>query len=1478
MACSIIRNKKTGEVVRVNASNGKESLLYNDILKQESNKEDALKAWAQVYTPTFKEWEKSATQVELDTNGEPTLSTLNDYISTRGISEEIVPIEVEFEVTEKQKAVQDKIKQTKAGIRKVESNEPVDPLLADSEEASNYYEVKQPDGTWKRIEKRVTDRVKAWYRNKFGTKKFTEFETKFNEIKRKFGVEGHKDLEEIHDRFYNKDGTKKQTPDPRPAKFNVTSQAMYSQLEKYYVDTVNSLPKGTLVFSEVMIYDPKIQEAGTIDFLAVDPEGKTTILDWKFMYVSEKETDVPWYKQGAYDVQIGRYKQMLQENYDVKSFGKMRAIPFLMEFAFSKDKLPVLQGIATGSADASQIVDLRLVPISEQTESTGEARLDAVIAKLNGLTRQLEKEKVTDEEERKLKNERLNKVRQAIRLVQSTQNIRYLIDVIQVTRKEGERIINEYDTTYANVPVTSTDFENSQLSDFADDMNSYIKLAQVFENISREIDDLIYTPQMEQEATSDEEKAEIAERKKILDDLRAESDSIFKSKNTIIKAAEKFADKHIGEKNLVAGLTKAEAVVKGLGSLFRGVSDLPLRALQVLYKLTRAAQGRASEDSFAEVQELMAIRTKLAERGGDLRKLVQQLYQKDTEGKLSNRLIYKYSKEFYDKLSEKAAKGGDMEWLQNNIDIEAYKKEANALLEKRIERINNNNYAGTDEEVEQTKKALVEKAKQELDIDNPKFDGFNNYILKRHPQDKWFSDQYKAIEKDPDLLSLYNFITKINTKAKDAGYIQNQVASTFLPFIRKTMAEQLVWDNKLSVMSNFYDSLQINPDDVGYGEINEVTGELENSIPKYYTRDFVQDSENPNDYSQVSEDLFKNMILYLQQVNKYKYLSDVEGQLKLVKTIEEFKGHLNTTRIGNVVKTGDNKLEELPGNEENTKMYDDFLRVLLYDQKYVLSDSDTPLNVGKVVNFVKKGVNTLAGKEVWKENENPTATSLMKTIDAANRGFQLKTLGFEFISGAVNAFGGNVQMAAQSGNYFKTREFAKNEAKIIKQDFQNNEDKEVFIQMVNTFMPLKDDPAYEEFKKAGMSKLTQSNLGDILMVFMRYPEQVIEKSVFLTLLQNTMVENGRLVNINEFVKAKYKDRYNSAAEYRSSKEAIEREVEELKATRAISVTRKLEDGQLVIPGLDLSNRAELQRLTNLSRRISRNATGGMADSDVNRMSMSIWTKSMMVFKNWIPKLADTRFSEFRKVSDDFSTVINEEIDPDTGELISTISGEKYDIGRIRLLGYVLASSIETKSNDIVNIMTMNDAGIEALDRYYQDFAAKYEEETGEPLNMSREDFIDMIRINLRNQLKELAILGSLMGMMFALGFTAPDDDDDKATKNFHRYTLRVMDKFVGELSFFYNPAEFQNLLNGGMFPAMGIAGDISKFTKHSLMQITGMDMNSETSYDDVRKKAQPIKYAMKMLPVTKSIVTYLSILNSNFAKEFDVTINKESNR
>jgi hypothetical protein len=261
---------------------------------------------------------------------------------------------------------------------------------------------------------------------------------------------------------------------------------------------------------------------------------------------------------------------------------------------------------------------------------------------------------------------------------------------------------------------------------------------------------------------------------------------------------------------------------------------------------------------------------------------------------------------------------------------------------------------------------------------------------------------------------------------------------------------------------------------------------------------------------------------------------------------------------------------------------------------------------------------------------------------------------------------------------------------------------------------------------------------------------------------------------------------------------------------------------------------------------------------------------MMVFKGWIPKLLDTRFGEFRKISDDFSVEIGEDGIP---------MGEKYDIGRIRLLGSVLGQGILKGARNVQNILLMNDAGIEAIDEMFEEFKEKYEAETGEALTISREDFMDLIRTNLRNQIKELTILLSLFGAMMALGFIAPDDDDDdKASKNMHRYAQRVVDKFIGELSFFYNPLEFQRILRGSTFPPIGLTSDIIRFTKHSMVQMTGVDFDSETSIEEARQKAMPTKYLFKMLPVTKSALTYAAVLSSDFAKEYDITIQKETTR
>ena len=187
----------------------------------------------------------------------------------------------------------------------------------------------------------------------------------------------------------------------------------------------------------------------------------------------------------------------------------------------------------------------------------------------------------------------------------------------------------------------------------------------------------------------------------------------------------------------------------------------------------------------------------------------------------------------------------------------------------------------------------------------------------------------------------------------------------------------------------------------------------------------------------------------------------------------------------------------------------------------------------------------------------------------------------------------------------------------------------------------------KKLRDAGMKKLTRTNFSDMLFIMFREPEQLLEKAVFKAMLDNTMVEGGRIVNIRDFVRDKYKSEYSSgtaaerSAGYKNSKQKIKEEIAELKKNRSINATKKLVDGKLEIPGLDLNNAKELMRVTDVARNISRSATGGLTEFDEYRANMNIWTKSLMVFKGWIPKLALTRFGGFRKAADNFNVEIDE---------------------------------------------------------------------------------------------------------------------------------------------------------------------------------------------------------------------------------------------
>ncbi len=74
MACNIIKNPN-GKVVKVTANNGKDSKLFKDIVNLGYDKETAVKKWAMVYTPTFRQWFGKGI---VDSNGEPTINMVNN--------------------------------------------------------------------------------------------------------------------------------------------------------------------------------------------------------------------------------------------------------------------------------------------------------------------------------------------------------------------------------------------------------------------------------------------------------------------------------------------------------------------------------------------------------------------------------------------------------------------------------------------------------------------------------------------------------------------------------------------------------------------------------------------------------------------------------------------------------------------------------------------------------------------------------------------------------------------------------------------------------------------------------------------------------------------------------------------------------------------------------------------------------------------------------------------------------------------------------------------------------------------------------------------------------------------------------------------------------------------------------------------------------------------------------------------------------
>jgi hypothetical protein len=1291
----------------------------------------------------------------------------------------------------------------------------------------NYY----IDG--KKIGRRVSNLVADWYERRFKNNDLTktEYQTAVDDLKAEKGTAGHADIEHAFSLFVDENGFLRETPlddTGYVSQLDPNNRDMYELLRDNLQERLNSFPKGTKFMSEATIYDAKRDIAGTVDFLAITPEGKVNILDWKFMDLNvDKYADVPWYKVNAWNTQMEQYKYIISSVYNVKNenFEQTRMIPIKALYSQGNSKtgvLPQLLSIKIGDVNVKNIEEDYLIPVGLQAEKTGSKKIDALLEKLNAIYKKLSETKALPEEKQS-KAEQLNALFSAIRQLQMKQNIAPLIYQAKVLNKQVKDIISKYDSQFKGQDPKS--FTEDQISDFSETIETAREALETYTNLDTELRFLF-----QGEELSDEDKKLKEELREAVDNARDYEDQL---KDLDIEYTTSF----------IGGTSSGEKIVRGITKFFGNTATIQLKGLETLFKKANKAFAFAGMDTLSEVKKLTTLKDtyqKWATSKGLTIKNMFNIIKK--EGK--NELIDEFNPEFYKELKTAINKDTrDFKWIRENVDQQAYKEHLEKKLAEELTRIDNKPRVGTEEQNEADINREKTKAKELYSISTAESPGWLLYdeINKFPKRETWESEAWKELHKPENkpALDFYNYIKERNEYYKSIGYINAKQARTFLPSVRKGLTEKLVFGGKISLGEQFLRNISLDESDIGYGKIDPLTGKPVDTIPTYFTTVLEDESE-------ASTDLFKTMALYNEFAIKFKYLSDIEAQGRALIRLEKNKKAIATSMFGKT-EYKDGVLQYNPDNSENTKIIEDMVKAIIYQQKYIESESFDQL-LGKFGTFGKT-LNEKLGMKLLPENLENRQISINKIITQMNNTFQINALGLNILSSASNLFGGKTQSLINSGKYFTKQDYVSAEMWLLANKM-GGEDKQKMLAALDYFLPFTENYNRDAATKLSLNKVDDQAVQDFLMVLMREGERAVQVTNFFAYIRNSAVVDGQVVNAREYLKStpEYVDFYEGTqAERTARSEKFERDVKELVEKQGVLNVGAVKDGEFTIPGVEQKSDSVVETRRKIQQFTS-DALGSLTEENKRLINMTIYGNSFMVFKNWIPRLVDVRM----------------------GNLKYNAASDAYEWGRSRMIFRIITDDLFKSIGRLSNSLMANDKGVEYMRELYEKKKADYENDTGKTLEMTESQFIDLVRQNIKNQLLDTLFYATLFAI--TLGLKAlPDDDDDEIVKNQYRFLLKATDKFKDELGYFYNPTSLTQLVSTGIFPSMGLIKNYTNAGKNFLIENYAI----ATGNKELEDKNYVIKYWMRSFPLTSQAAGMLPMFYPDLAKDLGIKMQSQ---
>lgn len=1291
-----------------------------------------------------------------------------------------------------------------------------------------------------RVARSVTEKIKANVR----MDKRQGLDAFIDNQKKEWGSEGHRYVEQyITTNLIDKDGYKR----PEYLTNAITSKLdikVSDKLDAFAKELIGSYKEGTRFIIERKVVNEKVKGllASTVDFMAIEPivkaDGVTNdvrvdILDWKFSAINkENNDDIPWYKQKEWKEQMGEYTKILY-NYGLKreQVRKTRMIPFIANYNYVVNNTPksglVLKSIEVGKVNSLEETILYLLPVALNTESTENEKVDQL---LTALRTQWDKlySKVVPELDKAAKNIQLNQLGKAIRNLHLRLDFEPLVNVGDTFLKNAKTFINSF--SGIDYSTLTQDDVRKRLTD----LMQYKISAEKFASL-----DGVYLSHVDRATMSPEDKITL---------FRLEHISSVTER--MIKQIDQLQREYAVELGVMEGVTtnitkdtvlNAEKQIDMLSSSFLEGSKLSSRIIKLASNLILNARNLVNIEYGKKMDQYKDILLPLEQEASRQGKKAFDFIGTMSETGLH--LVKKIDRAFWDEITEaKAVK--NKQFFLDNINKEEYNKMANEAIEKGELAISNTEFSSDEEKNDKRKQYEVKRLRDTFDITRETFNGYDSrqfsYVFNRTMiEEGHYSKEYEQMRKTPTALKVWEFFTEINARAKEMGYLEKE-GSSFFPLIEASVVEKVSQtDNIAGQIKDFFKDLytiKVN-ENQNFAKSDPETGEVKKVVPRFFTRTDKQ-------VNQLSTNLSKVGAIWIKSVMDYETSKQLEFTLLTLHSVEKGKGSL-IMQNGEVVFEGG-----IPKVNEKVNKNADLLETIIEDDLYGLTESLNSLGNTTLGNVVGKF-------KTDKEGSEATTVSIKKGMKNADVLVRSLAIGLKPLIGAANYFGYNFQAFINGGTMYTYSEFSKNNIKIS--GAMSTEEKA----LLHLILPLNEDLRMEKRRELAKKQSVKDWIStwtftDVMMSNNSYPERKLQFANAMSMNENSMVKDGKIVGIRQYISkqdriAKYEKDINgnfimSETERKDLEKTFEKRVKELKETSSLLKIVNIEENEISIPGVDIK---ELAKYRTKIVEYGRNLNGMMNVDNKAGYTRDTIFNSFMMFKGWIPKQVSIRTLDIQK---------NLELD-------------EWEYGRARAFAKTFIQIAHGNIGKMRHIINGTDEGIKMLDEALDIKRQEYFRKTGQILEITNEEFYDLMRTQINNQMKELGLLLGLLALVLSTKAMQPPEDDTALEKNRYKWWAKLVNKIVDEVAFYYNPLSADSITRGSIIPSLGLLSKVERLFMDLGKETTGYIINDE----EMIKKAHPVKYFLNLIPVGSQLQNEaLPYINPELAKELGVKVSPEA--